>query len=317
MQDDFILDDLDNKYAEGIINLFITNYKNYHYNNLTQKEGISNLLNKNNFKGIVLSNKKDNKVIGFAGYYLENNESKVFFKLAHLLVAKEYRGLGLGRVLEDERIKRIKKYNISTIIYASCVENPPYSILLKKNRGFIICGVRIGYRPGEYAYRDNSIIMALKMQEDDSNNYFIENPLENTKRIICNSIKLVKFLNADFKGKYCYKYVKRKDQILSRCEYDIYYDEEGEDVDEIMEQIVSESCKYVSLRFSPKIKGFKYLDDKLQKNNISPMLYLPNSNDLGHLEYQFFENQNVSDIVLCHEGMDFLKRVYDFKGVLI
>lgn len=312
MQDNFILDDLNDKYAKGVISLFINNYKNYHYDNLIQEEGISNLLNQDKFKGIVISAKADNKVIGFAGYYMENNESKIVFKLAHLLVEKEYRGLGIGSILEEKRLERIKNYNISTIIYASCVENPPYSILLKKNRGFIICGVRVGYRPGECAYRDNSIIMALKIQEDNYINDLLEYPLKNTRTLICNSTKAVKFISGNSECNYYYKYVKKKDQILSRCEYDIHYDEDGEDIDEIIKRIVSELYEYVSVKFSPKIKGFKYLDDKLQKNNILPMIYLPNSNDLGSLEYQFFKNKKILDIILCDEGMDFLKKVYDY-----
>lgn len=281
--------DMDELAVKQINHLFIEGYTNYHYKKLLTVKGFSELLENPYFDCIYIKSEED--VIGFAGYYLYPDEEPVRVMLSHLLLNSSFRGNGLGKVLENERLNKVnEKVTGAKVVYASCVEKPIYSVEMKLNHGFTPSGFRWRYRRGD-AGRDNAVIMVSKECSKVYDNVQIAPVSAYTK----NLIRLIN-VNIQFRQEldsevYTYKYTKEYFNQADRVIFRLQLSEDGKKMEEIIKEAQQEEQYYVSFHIIPSIMGMSNIDECLIRNRFFPLAYLPNVyHGYGELEYQLLKN---------------------------
>jgi ribosomal protein S18 acetylase RimI-like enzyme len=285
------------EHINSIVELFNSNYSNkYHYDKVTSPLKLRYLLNSKNFKGwVVLS--KNKKVIGFSGVYTKNKNSLKFVKLAHLLVDEKYRGNGVGELLEEAREQYYANLKESKIVIVSCVENPIYSVELKRKRGFNILGIRLFYRPEtESSKRTNGIFMGLlniRNTENDIKN--IEEPSNKTKELI-SLISLNNGIERNFtntRKNFLCKYKLLLNENLGRAIVIVKYHKDGVSIKRVIEKLQLISFPYMAICIQAQSPGFAEADYELITNKFYPLTYVPHLNAGKDLvEYQFISNLN-------------------------
>ena len=292
-----------------INDLFLMNYKNYHYTKLTNIEGIYKLLSDEAFNCVCIC--EESRVIGFAGFYEETRDSSSvkLYKLAHLLVDTNNRGRGLGTLLEDNRFLMVNKLEGNKVIYASCVENPRNSIYMKLNRGFFVNGFKYHYRNADMK-RSNSLILVKSVVVADAKSVAISvvNPINPmTRRLIAKGNPNVEFISDNNTANNQLETIRVeavglsvRDTVISRI-----------DTLGIIPDVGAED--YASVIVSPNINGFSRLDTYLIQNKFYPVAYIPYINDYyGELEYQYLPegvNKILEDEAVSDEGKQFVSEI--------
>lgn len=326
-----------------INDLFLMNYKDYHYTKLTNIVGIHKLLSDEAFNCICIC--EESKVIGFAGFYEEtrNSSSVKLFKLAHLLVDSNNRGRGLGTLLEDNRFLMVNNLKGNKVLYASCVENPRNSIYMKLNRGFFVNGFKYHYRNADMK-RGNSIILVKSDTVTDAKRVVIniENPISTmTRKLMTRANPNIEFVsdnnitsnqldtassnkglvdcrengNVGFQYKTSVVNDKFLGRIISRVEaMDLSLSDlaiSWTDTFGIIPNVGAEN--YASVIVCPNIGGFSRLDNYLIQNKFYPVAYIPYINDYyGELEYQYLPegvNKILEDEMVSGEGKQFVSEI--------
>lgn len=326
-----------------INDLFLMNYKNYHYTKLTNIEGIHRLLSDETFNCLCIC--QESRVIGFAGFYeaTRDSSSVKLYKLAHLLVDANNRGRGLGTLIEDRRLFMVNKLQGSKVIYASCVENPRNSIYMKLNRGFFVNGFKYRYRNTDMK-RGNSLILVNSDAVPNAKRVDINvvNPINPmTRRLIAKGNPNVKLVNNNYAysnrldttsfskdvtnfqeirniwGQY--KTSVTNDKSLGRSKIRVEAVDLSvrntiipeTDILDLIPDIGSED--YASVIVSPNVDEFSRLDNYLIQNKFYPVAYIPYINDYyGELEYQYLSegvNKILEDESVSDEGKQFISEI--------
>lgn len=333
---------LEDTMLDQINDLFLMNYKNYHYTKLTNIEGIHKLLSDEAFNCVCIC--EESRVIGFAGFYEKTRDSSPvkLYKLAHLLVDTNNRGRGLGTLLEDNRFLMVNKLEGNKVIYASCVENPRNSICMKLNRGFFVNGFKYHYRNADMK-RGNSLILVNSVAVINAKSVAISmvNPM--TTRIIAKGNPNVEFIgdnntaynqlgtissyNCDLVA--CqeignngvqYKTTVINDKSLGRTISRIEESVGLSGRDNVIPRMDTLGIipnagveDYYSVIVSPNINGFSMLDTYLIQNKFYPVSYIPYINDyFGELEYLYLPegvNKILKDEAVSDEGKRFVSEI--------
>ena len=287
-----------------IIGLFKKNYGNYHYQCFSSKEKFIEKMKNDSLHFVYLVD--DDKVVGFAGYYLRNNEktSQKEIFLAHLLVDNDYRGQGLGTILENKRLNIVENIPSVDIIWASCVENPMKSVQMKLNRGFEIYGFRYNYRPNN-SVNKNALVLVKKLNK----NLKYENAITQLTRLSCvSNEKTQSNLN------YYMKIEENKALLRTVCKISLFCEEGYIPVNSENLEKLKQMEGYISIHVSPFINGFDLLDSFIEKRHFYRLAYIPDSNTCnGLIEYEYlrngidvvFQDKNVSI-----EAKSFLTPIY-------
>lgn len=305
-------DKLDDKMIGQINELFLSNYKKYHYDSLINYNGLRKLLSDATFDCVLLV--EEDKVCGFAGFYLKSKENDVIqqYLLAHLLVDATSRGKGYGKLLEDSRLEVIENIKREKVIYASCVEKPMNSINMKLGRGFFISGFRYRYRNGS-GQRENALVLT-KVKKKENIICRISTQSEMTKRILKAGNDSIEFVdNYNDKSLGCYNVVVNRDENSNRTIYEVEYNQKGHLLSELVFEDNESSRGYTSIYVRPSIVGFCKVDEYLIQHYFYPICYLPYVYDYyGVLEYQYLPdgiNKVIMDKNVSSEGRNFLKYI--------
>jgi GNAT superfamily N-acetyltransferase len=291
-------------YVLSIINLFKSNYRNYHYTELMDEDSLKESL-KNGLIGWIA--REGSRTIGFAGLYYDYLSNPMHIKLAHLLVDKNYRGRKVGDLLEQKRANFYNKLK-NVIVFASCVDKPEHSLKMKEKLGFVNLGFRKSYRPVSEEIGSNSILMAKYSLSSMKNFTF---PYCSDK-----TIKLIesKSLLCGFKVNFKKNIVKISNNINKGIVEIIENPLQGRIRGNIGNSQVREDCflkaveriKYSQYRykaFELNVLGdqFVFLDMYLLTNGFSPIVFIPYFTDnICLIEYQLVGeeegHENSSDI---------------------
>lgn len=182
-----------------IINLFRSNYENGYYNKYFKSaEKLITLLEKQDFIGIVAC--YENKIVGFSGMYIQEKNKFTEIYLAHFLVDKNYRNMGVGKFLENYKSQIYKQYDNLTMIYSILGLNSYASINIKKSFGFKFWGIRQFY--GEWEPNQDNLghlVVVGKILNEDTNIKEFSNLHTITRILIKKCVKQCKFSNIDTK----------------------------------------------------------------------------------------------------------------------
>lgn len=301
-----------------INDLFVMNYKKYHYINLTNFEGIQNLIAQKAFDCICICENK--KVVGFAAFYEYNYKGYPVssYKLAHLLVDCNCRGKGLGSILEDGRLSMINKRSKNKVVYASCVEQPKNSMFMKLDRGFRISGFKYHYRNVNNK-RENALILVNIASVYDKCKISVNTNSDLTRRIIQESNPDTIFSNdihsniINFTNNVKYSIDIVNDKYLGRIVGRIYTNRKSTEDLLTLSFPDERTNNYMSIVVNPAIEGFAKIDRYLQSKNYYPISYIPYINDnSGELEYQYLPygiEYILNDSNVSSEGKKFIQKV--------
>lgn len=304
-----------NDMMEQINNLFLMNYKKYHYTCLTNFDGIQQLLAQKTFECVCACENK--RVIGFAAFYecKHKNYPVNSYKLAHLLVDCNCRGKGIGSVLEDSRLLMISKRYGKKVIYASCVEQPKNSIYMKLNRGFRISGFKYHYRIID-TQKENALILVNTALACDDQLLSVTTGNELTKRIIQESNPNVVFSNdTHINNNIKYSIDISNDKNIGRMIGHIYTNHKSKEDLSTLPFPNRYMGNYIGIVVNPSIEGFFNIDNFLQSKKYYPISYVPYLNDkFGELEYQYLPHgieKVLDDRNVSCEGKDFIKKLIE------
>ena len=108
----------------------------------------------NNNNSLYFVAKNENEILGFAGILLNFD----FSEITNIVVRKDFRKFGIGKMLLEKIIEETKKNN-KKMIYLEVNENNTNAINLYKKYRF----EEVGRRKKYYNQKDDAILMNLKL----------------------------------------------------------------------------------------------------------------------------------------------------------
>ena len=108
----------------------------------------------NNNNSLYFVAKKQNEILGFIGILINFD----FTEITNIVVKKDFRKLGIGKMLLEKIIEETKKFN-KEMIYLEVNENNEGAINLYKKYRF----EEVGRRKKYYNEKDDAILMNLKL----------------------------------------------------------------------------------------------------------------------------------------------------------
>lgn len=225
----------------------------------------------------------------------QKNMNKVY--LSHFLVDKEFRGLGIGNMIEQKKVDLYENLPGKTVVYSILSESSGASIQIKKNFGCDVWGVRLFYGEWEPNQVGNGHLVVVGRTygfEDIKRNLPNVHPM--TQKIIKETVTNSCFIDQPTgaaKGIAAYPESVQYGQYACtvRCS------QEGEEIFRIIHKMKENpDYPYIAIRLSTR--GYdQAIDDVLLKNNFFPTSFLPYYDDGADvIEYQYISNNRADDL---------------------
>lgn len=230
MMKKFLLRTVAPEHAKKIVDLF---KKSYHNNYLDKRFMDESTLRKllqdtEHFLGMAIISSQE-EIWGFCGAHIKINPGFSQIYLANLVVDKEYRGLGFGKLLESFRLITVTSGKFGKVTLHGLVhqEKAPISLHLKEEAGFTKWGVRLFYglkEPGNIGQGHLVLFGKIRDLKEYDENMSIEDVQKVTQTVIeKNSSITRRFIRSagiEFKGKADYIYNPDHGQVYCHVSYD-------------------------------------------------------------------------------------------------
>lgn len=284
--------------ADDIVALFNKNYKDGYYNqNFSSGENLRKLISQESFIGVTA--KSNHKIVGFSGIYVDKYAELNKIYLANFLVDEDYRGKGLGNLIDEKKVEICNSIAGRSIVYSILAETTIASVKIKENYGYKIWGIRLFYGElepnqtgdGHLLVMGKSIGIEEKMRDLDNLHAMTRAMINLTstpaqfssKVAIAHSLFCAYYpSNVDF-GQYAC--------IVKQSDY-------GFPIESIIERVLlnKDTCPYLVIRLDIKDVNPK-VEEAILNAGFFPTSFLPHfDHGADIIEYQYVSPEKISRI---------------------
>lgn len=283
--------------ATAIFELFKTNYKSGYYNkNFASPAAIVALIARADFTGIVV--KDGSKLVGFSGIYTQIKQGYNEIYLANFLVDTDYRGLGVGSIIDERKLKYCEQLKPRSIVYSILGESSQASVQIKKKYLYDVWGIRLFY--GEWEPNQDGDghlwVFGRTVGFEQGSKRFPA--LHSMTRALIQSVQpTCEFLASDTVAIMLLE-VQYPDNVeFGQCACLARISEAGTPIATVLDQLIEhDDWPYIALRIN--VDGHSAeLENILLAHNFFPTCYLPYFDDgVDVIEYQYVKPEKLDRI---------------------
>ena len=301
-----------NKDCKKIVELFIRNYPDGYYDkNFSCCKKMESLIMNEKFIGIVALDLNRETIIGFSGLYLQENKDVMKIYLSNFLVDQEYRGKGIGNMIEEEKNIFFLQQNKKIIVYSLVIPRTLGSLKSKIGHGYKIWGIRNFFGEQEPSPVGHGHLFVVGKLVNFNEIIVVAPILKKVTKNLLNSLgyPLIYLSDCAKKEDYSFEIIFPDDIKYGQCCVDIVHKKETNkttmDIKTIIEVIerlkkLTKIHAYVAIRINTNfLSAFAggVIENILLKNQFFGTSFLPYFDDGQHMiEYQYIDESKIEDI---------------------